>query len=294
MLIPGYRPLFEMQAILKCFYSQLPVMLRPEGYERLVRPKSARTFLRATYLSWIYNRVAAYLAVGSRSKQHFLAHGGNSSKIVSSPYCVYNDFFQTGANKIKMQRDSLRKKMNIDRDAFVVVYVGKMIPRKRPLVLAEGICRSRHRDKIHVIWVGSGPLLQDVKNFTGTHNLASTFAGFANQSELAQYYGAADLHILSSVEETWGLVVNEIMNFSLPQIVRVGAGCGDDLIAGKGTGFVIPVDDSDALAAKIDWFIENNEKRMQMSRRCLEVINEWGLKEAADGVIAGANRVVAG
>ncbi len=137
-------------------------------------------------------------------------------------------------------------------------------------------------------------LLQDVKNFTGTHNLASTFAGFANQSELAQYYGAADLHILSSVEETWGLVVNETMNFSLPQIVTVGAGCGDDLIAGKGTGFVIPVDDSDALAAKIDWFIENNQKRMQMSRRCLEVINEWGLKEAADGVIAGANRVVAG
>ena len=35
VLIPGYRPIFEMQAIIKCFRSQIPIMLRPEGYEKL-------------------------------------------------------------------------------------------------------------------------------------------------------------------------------------------------------------------------------------------------------------------
>jgi glycosyltransferase involved in cell wall biosynthesis len=140
--------------------------------------------------------------------------------------------------------------------------------------------------------VGSGLLLQEVKEFYHANRLVGTFTGFSNQSELARYYSAADLHVLSSAEETWGLVVNETMNFSLPQIVTTGAACGNDLVEGKGNGFVVPIDNASALAEKLDWFFENRSKCAEMGRKSLEVIRHWGVKEAADGIVIGARRLV--
>ena len=291
VVVPGYRPLFELQALTKCFLSKIPVMLRPEGYDRSILP-SLKNSARTKYLQWIYKNIDAYLAIGTRSKKHFLSHGGDAAKIIESPYCVDNPFFQDGAELNLSSRDEFRHRLKVDKEKLVVVFVGKMIPRKRPLILAEAISRAKHKDNIHVIWVGSGLLLQEVKDFYHANRLVGTFTGFSNQSELAQYYSAADLHVLSSAEETWGLVVNETMNFSLPQIVTNGAACGNDLVEGKGNGFVVPIDNASALAEKLDWFFENRSKCAEMGRKSLEVIRHWGVKEAADGIVIGARRLV--
>ncbi len=80
--------------------------------------------------------------------------------------------------------------------------------------------------------------------------------GFINQSVISRYYAASDIFVMcSGIGETWGLAVNEAMNFSLPVIVSDLAGCSDDLVEENKNGFTYPCGDSQYLANKIGLII---------------------------------------
>src|SRR3990172_7079616 len=87
-------------------------------------------------------------------------------------------------------------------------------------------------------------------------------AGFLNQSELPAAYAAADVFVLpSAFHETWGLVVNEAMNFDLPVVVSDKVGCGADLIEPGRNGFIVPHDDTAQLAEAIGRLVGDAEMR---------------------------------
>jgi glycosyltransferase involved in cell wall biosynthesis len=71
--------------------------------------------------------------------------------------------------------------------------------------------------------------------------------GFVNQREIAEWYGAADLFVLPSDREPWGLAVNEAMAAGAVPIVSDTVGCAPDLVAGE-VGWVYPTGDIGALA----------------------------------------------
>jgi len=66
------------------------------------------------------------------------------------------------------------------------------------------------------------------------------FLGFRNQSELPRFYDLADVFVLASVDEPWGLSINEVMNAGRPVIVSDQVGCHRDLVHPGVNGSVIP------------------------------------------------------
>ena len=74
--------------------------------------------------------------------------------------------------------------------------------------------------------------------------------GFVNQSELPSYYHAADILVLPSETETWGLVVNESMACGTLPVVSDRVGSAPDLASGVGE--VYPCGDVRSLAAALD------------------------------------------
>jgi glycosyltransferase involved in cell wall biosynthesis len=73
------------------------------------------------------------------------------------------------------------------------------------------------------------------------------FLGFRNQSELPQSYDLCNVFVLVSVYETWGLVVNEVMNARTPVIVSDHMGCHENLVQNGVIGYVIKVYDTEGL-----------------------------------------------
>ena len=97
--------------------------------------------------------------------------------------------------------------------------------------------------------------------------------GFKNQTELPEYYAMADIFVLpSGVGETWGLVVNEAMCFSLPVILSDIVGCGTDLVYSGENGYIFSTGNVHALteclnllcadSVKIKKFGEKSRKRI--------------------------------
>ena len=96
-------------------------------------------------------------------------------------------------------------------------------------------------ERLHLILLGDG-LLRDEVEAAAREALGErlTMPGFVNQRGLAAYFAAADVFVLPSAFETWGLVVNEAMQLGLPAIVSSAVGCHADLVIPEGTGMIFP------------------------------------------------------
>ena len=99
--------------------------------------------------------------------------------------------------------------------------------------------------------------------------------GFVNQSQMPEYYLAADLYVMcSGMYETWGLSTNEAMCFGLPIILSDMVGSAYDLI--DGNGFRYPCGDCEQLAQLIDHIFSLPESDFQqMKNRSLDIIQHY-------------------
>ena len=91
-----------------------------------------------------------------------------------------------------------------------------------------------------MLFLGSGGLQDGLQTLARkTPATTAHFLGFQNQTQLSQYYHAADMLVLPSLfSETWGLVVNDALHHGLPCIVSDAVGCAPDLIENGVTGAV--------------------------------------------------------
>jgi glycosyltransferase involved in cell wall biosynthesis len=115
------------------------------------------------------------------------------------------------------------------------------------------------------------------------------FAGFQDQTRLARAYAASDVFVLPSIaHETWGIVVNEAMNFSLPIVATDKVGSARDLVKDGDNGFIVPAGDVGALAGALGQLVGSPELRSRLGARSLRRITDWHFGTTADGVVQAA------
>jgi glycosyltransferase involved in cell wall biosynthesis len=221
------------------------------------------------------------LAVGERSEAYFRFYGARG--VVRSPHFVDNEHFARGAAAANVA--SLRREWNVREDAMVVGFVGKLVPKKRPLDLLAAVS-SCGRSDVHVVFVGDGELREACRRTAERLGVAATFAGFRNQSALPAAYAAMDALVLpSDVRETWGLVVNEAMACGTPALVSNACGCAPDLIREGHTGYTFQLGDVAVLGRAISRLASSADLRRQMSAGARAHIAGYTADAAARGVL---------
>ena len=100
---------------------------------------------------------------------------------------------------------------------------------------------------LHLDIIGFGPLEEELKSIA---NKNITFLGAVNNKDLAKYYQNADVFILPSKSEVWGLVVEEALNNGTPVIVSDKVGCHYDLVTAS-TGLVFKSENLESLQEQI-------------------------------------------
>jgi glycosyltransferase involved in cell wall biosynthesis len=134
---------------------------------------------------------------------------------------------------------------------------------------------------------GSGELERELRAFCSQHELTNVvFTGFINQSELPSLYGAADIFVLPSQDEPWGLAVNEAMCAGLPVVVSREVGCVPDLVQEGVNGFTPAAGDVDGLACALGHLIADNDFRRRQGEASLVRIRKWSHRECLDGIRA--------
>ena len=158
------------------------------------------------------------------------------------------------------------------------LFTGKLIGRKRPLDLIAAAAKNRAAGNSHVILVGDGALLETCRNAIAANKLTNVhLVGFKNQSELPAYYATADVLVLPSEYETWGLVVNEAMACGLPCIVSDACGAAADMILEGKTGFTYPMGDVPRLAELMMFMADNKEDLREMGRYAAAYVQNFSV-----------------
>jgi glycosyltransferase involved in cell wall biosynthesis len=251
VVVNGWHYKSAWQGIRACWRAQVPVLVRSDSHLRTARHPIKRLLKAAPY-RWFIPRLNGCLAVGRWSSDYFLHYGARSERVFVVPHAI-DPSFACNAQQLSPRRDEFRQRWGLQSGQTVFLFAGKFIGKKRPTDFVDAIRLAHGKDpRIVGLMVGDGPLRASCERLVQDAQLPIRFAGFLNQSEIAQAYLAADALVLpSDGEETWGLVVNEAMICGRPALVSDRVGCGPDLVATGKTGFVFPLGDVEALGAQM-------------------------------------------
>ncbi|MBS0201597.1 MAG: glycosyltransferase family 4 protein [Planctomycetes bacterium] len=227
-----------LQALWACRHTGVPCLVRGEAND--MRP---RAWWKRVLQSYLVQQYSACLYIGEANKSFYQQRGVQSERLFRVPYCVDNDRFANGASTVT--RTAARRRFCLRNDSTVFLFSGKLIPKKHPLELLTAVRSVVDRaSQLELLIVGDGELRSECESFVQQNQLPVRFAGFLNQTEMADAYRASDCLVLPSDHgETWGLVVNEAMACGLPAIVSDQVGCNVDLVTPNETGRVFQFGD---------------------------------------------------
>ena len=129
------------------------------------------------------------------------------------------------------------------------IYVGRLIPVKNLELLIQVFNK---KPDLHLTIIGFGILEDELK---AIENENISFTGAIDNEKLPAYYQQADVFVLPSKSEPWGLVVEEALNNGTPVIVSDRVGCRKDLV-NENTGLVFNYDSEQSLSDVIDSICE--------------------------------------
>ncbi len=256
----------------------------PQNQE--VLKKKYVTFLKHLYLKFIFMFADKFLYIGKQNKLFYEALGINGKKLLFTPYSVDNKRFRTIFETIS--KLDAREKLTIPTEAKVILYSGKYIQKKNPLDILKAFSAIKAPNAL-LVMVGDGELRPQMEAFVEKNNLTDRviLTGFINQSLIPLYYCAADVFVMcSGLGETWGLSVNEAMNFGLPVIVSDTCGCSFDLVKSGENGRVFETGNIEQLSTALMEFIDTSElEKARVSDNSLAIINQYSYAKITAGLM---------
>lgn len=275
VVIHGWFPKGMKQIINYTYRNNIPSFCR--GDSTLFMTNSPiKKWAKEIYIRTILRKINYFLYVGIENKKYYQHYGIQENRLFPAFHCINTPFFQ---------EQFLNKKEANNSSVIHIGFAGKFIEKKQPLLLLEAVNQSKYKSIIQLLFIGDGPLRNDIESFTIEHQLKTLITGFLNQSEIVQKgYHLIDVLVLpSNQNETWGLVVNEVMTGGMPCIVSNRVGCHSDLIEEGKTGYVFESNSTESLTQKIDAFIEKKLAGYDFKPDVLAKIEDYSLENTVKG-----------
>ena len=275
VVIHGWFPKGMKQIINYTYRNNIPSFCR--GDSTLFMTNSPiKKWAKEIYIRTILRKINYFLYVGIENKKYYQHYRIQENRLFPAFHCINTPFFQ---------EQFLNKKEANNSSVIHIGFAGKFIEKKQPLLLLEAVNQSKYKSIIQLLFIGDGPLRNDIESFTIEHQLKTLITGFLNQSEIVQKgYHLIDVLVLpSNQNETWGLVVNEVMTGGMPCIVSNRVGCHSDLIEEGKTGYVFESNSTESLTQKIDAFIEKKLAGYDFKPDVLAKIEDYSLENTVKG-----------
>lgn len=152
----------------------------------------------------------------------------------------------------------LRQTLGLTPDEPLILWVGRLTPIKGCEHFLDACARVvRQNGSVRIYLVGDGPLAEALKAQTEALNLTDTVHFMGQRSDIHAWMWAADLFVLSSLNEGLGRVLLEAMASRTP-VVATNVGGVPSIIESGVTGLLVPAADSDQLADAMLTLLRNH------------------------------------
>ena len=273
-VIGGYSTPSAILLILLCLILNKPYVVMFDG----INPKKLKESenpLKFLLKKLLVRKCSAFFANGGVGRLYGLKLGISEEKIYNQYLSVDLKKFMLGLPSKKAIRNKIRENYGIPADAFLILFIGRLIKKKGILDLIKVFNDiSPGNPDYYLMIIGDGILRNYVKTLI-KDNKNARYAGFVDYDEIWKYYYASDIFVLPTYDDPWGLVINEALACGLPVITTTSAGAYLDLIQVGMTGFLYDAGD----VAKLKELLLRVRKCDSWSfyENAIKIISRWSL-----------------
>jgi glycosyltransferase involved in cell wall biosynthesis len=249
------------------------------------RTERRRGFARQRLRPALLKHADAVLVNGASGARYITAQGMSADRLTRVPYTADVAAFSATFHR------------QFEDDAISLLYVGVLIPRKGVVgfatKLADWAARHPHRTiRMHI--AGDGPERARLEALWLPNNVELVFLGEVAYADLPAVYRRSSILVMPTLEDEWGVVVNEAMAAGLPVLGSVYSQAVEELVVDGESGWTFAPDNEHSVMAALDAaFNTSADDRALMSMQArVRALSITPAKVAGD--IAGAiDRVVA-
>jgi glycosyltransferase involved in cell wall biosynthesis len=261
VIVGGWNQPAFVEALMWCRLRNVPTILWSESTLRDRR--SGRHELSKRLL---LNAADAFLVPGAASREYLETLGAPEERITIAPNAVDAGIF----GGVTRSRAS---------GPVRLLAVGRLAPEKgidTLLQAAEGL-------QVEIVLAGSGPEEARLRKLAGPN---VTFLGYVERDALPVVYADADVLVMPSRSEPWGMTLNEGALAGLPLVATTAAGAAFELIEEGVNGFRVPPNDPTSLEKAIRRLVDDEGFRRAAGARSREIVARFTPDGWADAVVA--------
>lgn len=271
IVVGGYATPTGMAAILYLKAKKIPFYLNCDGgfigNDSLFKKKVKTFFIgSANY----------YLSTGVGADKYLVYYGAKKERIYHYSFSSLREEDIEATVKTEDEKVSLRKELGIT-GKNMIVFVGSFIHRKGIDILLKA-CKGK--EDTAVVLVGGSDISGYEEVISSKLKKYIYPVGFKNKEEIKKYYQAADLMVLPTREDIWGLVVNEAMAQGLPIVTTNRCLAGLSLVENDKNGYVVPVEDVNAVKDAIEKIFEG-DNAVEFGKKSLDKIKNYTIEKMA-------------
>lgn len=271
IVVCGYSAPTEMLAMAWLRMKKIPFWMEVDG--GLVRKDSKIKYL---YKKMLVSCASRWISSGEATNDYLAYYGADRSKMEIYPFTsLYEKDILTDIPS-REEKLALRNELGLTEEK-IVLSVGRVDHGKGFDVLLKAAAELDENAGLYI--VGGEPdeelrQLMDELSLNRVH-----FIGFKRKEELLKYYQAADLFVLPTRSDVWGLVINESMACGLPVVTTNRCVAGLELIRDGVNGYIVPIDDAAILAQRMNDVLSADLQTM--GRAALETIRPYTIENMA-------------
>jgi glycosyltransferase involved in cell wall biosynthesis len=224
---------------------------------------------RDPYHTVIFNQLHRWLAPLELHKEEALHYTRiHPSKIEVLPLCIDVSLFYQVANR----RVEARERFGLPADAFIMGIIGRPDPGKGHTYFLEALYALRQKSLPVVGFIlgltghDDRPYVQEMLALIQKLGLQDAIITHPFTDSVALGYAALDVFVMASVDEAFGMVTVEAMASKVPVVGTNRKGPYE--LLGKGEwGWIVPVEDSAAIAAQVEYLYHNPEAASEKAAR---------------------------
>lgn len=273
VIVGGWNQPAFWQALLWTKVARSALVIWVESTARDAR--SGGTLLERAKRTMI-NHATAFIVPGTASRHYLESLGVESRRIFTAPNAVDRTLFRYRVDELRNNLTDLRAELGIGR--ATILSVCRLDPEKG----VDTLLRAVDGLAADLVIAGAGA---DAARLAAAAPAGVRFLGAVSPEELVRWYAAADVFVLASRSEQWGMVVNEAAEAALPIVTTDAVGSAADLVRDGVSGFIVPVDDVPAMRSALERLLADAPLRASAGRASRALVEPYTASAWADGVL---------
>lgn len=244
---------------------KIPFYMEVDG--GLVREESRPKYL---FKRALVSAATYWISSGRETTKYLVHYGAKEDRVFHYPFTSLwaSDVLQKALSD--EEKRQLRQALGM-KEEKILLYVGRYDHKKGMDDLLH--ITPKLDSDTGVYFVGGEPKEEHLAfcRENGAENVH--FVGFQKKDELALYYKAADVLVLPTWSDVWGLVINEAMALGLPVITTDKCVAGMELVENGVNGYIVPIKNEEALYSACRRILREDYRKM--GENALEAIRPY-------------------